>query len=131
MLLQLLQSEIYSFLFLVKFKNIHINCIVEIYHVARVVYSSPREVCNVNKSVQSSEVYEYTEVRDGFNSSLECHSLLDSIEQLFPLTGHCFFYQYLVRYDDVFDLVIYLDDLKVHQLTYVFIIVPDWLGVDL
>jgi hypothetical protein len=73
---KLLQAKSDSSLLLVEVKYYNIDLLVEANDLFWVVNSTPRKICDVNKTINTAEVNEYTIRCDVLNSSLKNLSLL-------------------------------------------------------
>ena len=95
------------------------------------VDAAPAEVCDVDETVNTAEVNEYTVVGDVLNLSFEYLSLLEFADELSPSGLLLCLKKCLVGYDHIAELLIDLDDLEVDCLIYELVIVADRLYVDL
>ena len=68
---ELLQAESDTLLLVVEVEDNNVDLLVELYNLLRIAYAAPREVCDVDKTVNTAEVDEYTVVGDILNSTLE------------------------------------------------------------
>ena len=73
---ELLQAESNALLIFIEVKNNDINLLVECNNLVWIAYAAPREVCNMNESVNTTEVNEYTIRSDVLDCTLEYLSFL-------------------------------------------------------
>ena len=57
---QLLQTEGNALLLIVKIKDNDVELLIKLNNFLRIAYAAPREVCDMNETVNTSEVDEYT-----------------------------------------------------------------------
>ncbi len=53
---KLFETQCNTFFLVVKVKNDNVNLLVERHNFTRIVYASPRQICNMNKSVNAAKV---------------------------------------------------------------------------
>ena len=68
---ELLQAESNALLLVVEVEDNDINLLVELYNLVGIVYAAPRQVGDVDESVNTAEVNEYTVSSDVLNGTLE------------------------------------------------------------
>ena len=68
---KLFETESDSLLLLVEVEDNNFNLLIEFNNFLWVVYAAPREVCDVDKTVNTTEVNEYTIVGDVLDCSFE------------------------------------------------------------
>ncbi len=85
----------------------------------------------MDKSVHAAEVDEYSVVGDVLDDTLEHLSLLKLADELGAPLLLLGLEKSLVRYDNVAELLVYLDNLAVDGLVYELVVVTDGLDVDL
>ena len=56
---ELLQTESDTLLLVIEVENYDVDLLVECYNLVRIAYAAPREVCDVDESVNTTEVNEY------------------------------------------------------------------------
>ena len=100
-------------------------------NLLRIVDPTPAEVSDVDETVNTTEVNEDTVVGDVLDSTLKDLSLLEFADELSPAGLLLSLKKSLVRNDDVAELLVDLDDLEVHGLVDVGVVVTDRLDVDL
>ena len=108
-----------------------LDLLVEGNHLLRIVDSAPRQVSDVDETVNTAEVNEYSVVGDVLDSTLKDLSLLKLADKLGPTLLLLGFEKSLVGNDNVAELLVDLDDLEVHCLVDVSVVVADRLDVDL
>ena len=57
---ELLETKSYALLLIIEVENNDIDFLVEGYYLVRIAYAAPRKVCDVDESVNTAEVNEYT-----------------------------------------------------------------------
>ena len=73
---KLLQTESDTLLLLIEVEDNNVDLLVELYYLVRIAYAAPRQVGDVDESVNTAEVNEYTIRGDVLNSTLEYLTLL-------------------------------------------------------
>ena len=79
---KLLETESDSLLLLIEIENNNLNLLIELNNLFRIVYAAPREVCDMDKTVNATEVNEYTIVSDVLDCSLENLAFLKLADDL-------------------------------------------------
>ena len=130
-LAKLLETESDALLRLIKVEDNDIDLLVESNYFLWMVDTSPREVCDVDKSVYATEVNEYTVTCDVLDSTLEYLTLLELTDDLALLLLELSLDKCLVRNDNITELLVDLNDLEVHIGVNILIVVADRLDVDL
>ena len=97
----------------------------------RIVDPTPAEVSDVDETVNTTEVNEDTVVGDVLDSTLKDLSLLELADELSPAGLLLSLKKSLVGNDDIAELLVDLDDLEVHGLVDIGVVVTDRLDVDL
>ena len=99
--------------------------------LVRIVYAAPREVGDVDETVQTAEIDERTVGNDVLDSTFEDLADFEAADD-FGLLGFDFSLdERLVGDDDVLVVVVDLDDLELHGLANIDVEVADLLDVDL
>ena len=89
MSLELLQTESDSLLVLIEIEDNDIDLLVEGNNLLRMVDSAPGEVCDVDETVNTAEVHEYSVVGDVLDSTLKYLTFLELADD-FCLLGFDF-----------------------------------------
>ena len=82
---ELLETERDLLLLLVEIKNNNLNLLLEANNFLWVINATPREVSDMDKTVNATEVNEYTIVSDILNNTLEYLTLLKLADELSSL----------------------------------------------
>ena len=128
---ELLQTESDTLLLLIEVEDNNVDLLVELYYLVRIVYAAPREVCDVNQSVNTTEVNEYTIRSDVLNNTLEDLTLLQLADDLLLLGLELSLDESLVRNNYVAELLVDLNNLELHGLTNELVVVAYGMNVDL
>ena len=128
---KLFETESDSLLLLVEVEDNNFNLLIEFNNFLRVVYAAPREVCDVDKTVDTTEVNEYTIVGDVLDCSFENLAFFEFADDLALLLLEFSLKKSLVRNDNVTEFLINLNDLEVHCLVNICIVILDRTDVDL
>ena len=128
---ELLQTESDATLLVVEVENNDIDLLVELDNLVRIVYAAPRQVCDMDESVNTTEVNEYTVRSDVLNGTLEDLALLELADDLLLLSLKLLLDKSLVRYNDIAELLVDLDNLELHGLANELIVVAYGVNVDL
>ena len=131
MWLKLLQTQSNALLFLVEIEDNNVELLVGLYDVGRIAYAAPREVGNVDKTIHSTEVDEYTVGGDVLNSTLKYLTLLKLSNDFLALLLKLGLDECLVRYNNVLVLLVDFHNLELHSLVDKHVVVADGLHVDL
>ena len=83
---ELLQTESDAVLFVVEVEDNHVDLLVELNHLVRIIYAAPREVGDMDESVNTTEVNEYAVRSDVLNSTLEDLTLLELTDDFLLLS---------------------------------------------
>ena len=128
---ELLQTEGDATLLVVEVEDHDIDLLVELHHLVGIVDAAPREVCDVDESVNTTEVNEYTVRGDVLDSTFEDLTLLELTDDLLLLSLNLLLDKSLVRYNDVAELLVDLDHLELHGLANELVVVAYGMNVDL
>ena len=128
---ELLQTEGNALLLIVEVENNDINLLVELYYLMRIVYATPRKVCDVDESVNTTQVNEYTVRSDVLNGTFENLTLLKLADDFFLLRFQLSFDKSLVRNYYIAELLVDLNNLELHSLAYELVVVAYWVNVNL
>ncbi len=96
-----------------------------------IVNAAPREVCDVDESVYTTEVDEYAVARDVLHGTLEDLTLLQLADNLLLLCLQLGLDESLVRDNYVAELLVDLHDLELHRLTHELVVVTYGMNVNL
>ena len=113
---ELLQTEGNALLLLVEVEDNDIDLPVELHHLVRIAHAAPREVGDVDESVNTTEINEDAVGRDVLDSTLRNLTLLQVRDDLLALSLQLGLDEGLVRDDNVAELLVDLDDLELHRL---------------
>ena len=128
---ELLQTESDTTLLIVEVEDNNIDLLVELDNLVRIVYAAPRQVCDMDESVNTTEVNEYTVRGDILNGTLEDLTLLELADDLLLLSLELLLDESLMRYNDIAELLVDLDNLELHGLANELIVVAYGVNVDL
>src|SRR5574344_116681 len=128
---ELLQTKSDTLLLLIKIKDNNVNLLVKINNLMRIAYTAPRKVCDMNKSVYTAKVNEYTVRCNVLNSTLKYLTLFKVRDNFFLLCFQLSFNKSLVRNNNIAEFLIDLYDLEFHCLAYEYIVVTYWMNVNL
>ena len=96
---ELFQTESNALLLVIEVEDNDIDFLIELYYLMRIVYATPREVCNVDESVNTAEVNEYTIVGDVLDCSFENLAFFEFADDLALLLLELSLKESLVRND--------------------------------
>ena len=82
MRLKLLETEGDSLLVLIEVENNDVNLLIERYNLLRMIDPAPREVCDVDETVNTAQVNEYAVVGDVLDSTLKHLTFLEFADDL-------------------------------------------------
>ena len=85
----------------------------------------------MDQTVYATQVNEYTVRSDVFNSSFQNLSFFQFRDNIFLLCFKLCFDKSFVRYNNVLEFLVDLNDLEFHCLTYKYIVIADRFNVDL
>ena len=128
---ELLQAESNALLLIVEVENNNINLLVESNNLMRIADAAPREICDVDESVNTAEIDEYTIRGDVLNGTLKNLTLLELRDDLALLSFELSLDESLVGNNNVAELLIDLHNLELHGLSYEHIVVADGVNIDL
>jgi hypothetical protein len=118
---QLLEAEGDAFFFAVHFEDLHFELLTDADHLGRMVEAAPGHVGDVEEAVHAVEVHEHTEVGDVLDHADDLVARGDAVEELLALFGALGLDDFAAGEDDVFALVVDLDDLEFVNLADVFV----------
>ena len=128
---ELLQTKSDTLLLIIEVDDNNVDLLVESNNLCRIVYAAPREVCDVDETVNATEVDEHTVRSDVLDCTLEYLTLLECADDLLLLLLKLSLDECLVRNDNVLEFLVDLDNLEIFCLANVCIVVTDRLNVDL
>ncbi len=128
---KLLQTESDSLLLLVEVENYDLDLLIKFNNFLWVVYAAPREVSDVDETVNTAEVNEYTIVGDVLDCSFENLAFFEFADDFALLLLKLSLKESLVRNDYIAEFLVDLDDLEVHCLVNICIVILDRTDVDL
>src|SRR3712207_592642 len=128
---ELLQTEGNALLLFIEVEDNHINLLIERYNLMWIAYAAPRKVCDVDESVNTTEVNEYTIRGDVLDSSFENLTFFELRDNFFLLCFQLSLNESLVRNNNVAELLIDLHNLEFHGLAYEYVVVAYRMNVDL
>ena len=128
---QLLQAKSDTFLLVVEVQDNNIDLLIKLNDFFRMRNTSPRKVCDVDQTVYATQVDEYTVRSDVLDSSFQYLSFLQFGDDIFLLLFQLCLDKSLVRYNNILEFLIDLNNLEFHSLTYKYIVVTDRLHIDL
>ena len=128
---ELLQTESNALLLIVEVEDNNIDLLVELNNLMRIVYAAPREIGDVDESVNTAQVNEYTVRSDVLNDTFEDLTLLKLANDFLLLSLDFLLDESLVRYNNVAELLVDLNNLELHSLAYELVVVAYGMNVDL
>ena len=128
---ELLQTKSDTLLVVVEVEDNDIDLLVEGNHFVWIAYAAPRKVCDVDESVNTAKVNEYTVRGDVLDSTFENLTLLKLADDFFLLCLKLSFDKSLVRNNNIAEFLVDLDNLELHSLAYEHIVVAYRMNVDL
>ena len=130
MWLELLQAEGDTLLLVVEVEDNNVELLVQFHNLVRVVYATPRKVCDVDQAVYAAKVDEYTVRSDVLDSSFQYLTFFQFGDDFFLLFQFSFD-KSLVRYNNVFEFLVNFNHFEFHCFANEYIIVADRFNVDL
>ena len=128
---KLLETQSNTFFLFVEVEYNDIDFFVEFHYFVRVVDTSPAEVCDMDKTIDTAKVYKYTIRGNVLDDTLEHLSFFEARDNLFALLFEFLLDKGFVRYDNVFEFVIDFYNLEFHGFTHKHIIIAYGFDVDL
>ena len=129
--LKLLQTQGNPLLVAVHFQNHQIQRLANRHHLARVRQAAPRHVGDVQQSVHPVEVHEHTKVGDVLGNPGDLVARSDGIQELLALFGALGLDDFAAGKNDVFAVVVDLDDLELEHFANVLVEIFRWNDVHL
>ena len=112
-LLGLLEAERHALFLAVDVEHLHVEFLAHLDHFARVAEAAPAHVGDVEQAVHAIEVDERAEVGEVLDHALDGAADLDGVEKALPLFAALLLDEFAARKDDVFPVVVDLDDLEI------------------
>ena len=128
---KLLQAKGDTLLLLIEVEDNDLDLLVELHNLLRIAYAAPAEVCDVDETVNATEVNEYTIRGDVLDSTLDDLALLKLRDEFLALLFELSLDEHLVADNDIAVLLVDLHNLEFHCLVDEYVIVTDWLNVNL
>ena len=128
---ELLETEGDAALGLVEVENDDVDLLVELDNLFGVVDAAPAEVGDVDEAIHAAEVDEDAVGGDVLDNTFEHLTLLEVADNLGLLSLDLVLDESLVADDDILVFVVNLDDLELHLLVDVHVVVADRLNIDL
>ena len=129
--LELLKTEGDALALVVEVKYYYIEFLIEFNHFFGMAYAAPRKVGDVDKTVNASEVDEYTVSGDVLNDTLEHLTSFEFGDDVLLLLLELGFDKSLVRNDNILEFLVDLYNLEFHSLTNEDIVIADGLYINL
>src|ERR1035437_8654741 len=95
------------------------------------IYAAPGKVCNMDKSVNTTEVDEYTIGCNVFDSTLKYLAFFKLGNNILFLLFEFSLNKSFMRNNHILEFMINLNNLEFHCFTYKYIIIADWLNINL
>jgi hypothetical protein len=131
MWVELFQAESDAFLFVIEVEDNDVEFLVEFNDFAGVANAAPREVSDVDKTVNTAEVDEYAVRSDVLNGTFEDLTFFEFRDDFTFLLFELSFDESFVRNNNVIEFFVDFNDLELHGLTNVDVIVADGFNIDL
>src|SRR5574344_518065 len=128
---KLFKTKSNSLLLLVEIKYDDFDLLIECNDFFRIVDTTPRKIGNMDKTVNSAKVNEYTIIGDVLDCTFENLAFFKLADEFASLLLLLSFEQCFMRYNYVPELLVDLDDLIIHGSINECIVISDWLDVDL
>jgi len=128
---ELLQTQCDTLLLVVEVKDNDVDLLVQLNDFLRIVYATPAKVCDVNETVNATQVNEYTVRGDVLNGTLKYLTLLETADNLLLLSLQLCLDESLVADNDVLVLLIDFHNLELHRLANEYVVVADGLDINL
>ena len=128
---ELLQTESDATLLVVEVENNNVDLLVELNHLVRIVNTTPAEIGDVDESVNTAQVNEYTVRSDVLNNTLQDLTLLELTDDFLLLCLKLGLDESLVRDNNIAEYLVDLHDLELHGLAYELVVVAYGMNVNL
>ena len=128
---QLLHAQGNALLVVVEVEDYHIEFVVQLHQFLWMVHAAPAHVCDVDQSIDATQIYEHAVRSDVLDCSLQNGTFLQTLDDDALLLLQFCFNERFVRNNNVFEFLVDFDNLKFHLLSYIKIEITDWLHVNL
>jgi len=128
---QLLQSQRNTLLQIIVIQNNHLDTIIQLQHLFWVVDTTPRDICNVQQTIDTAQIYEHTERSHVFHNTFQYLSFFQFRQNHRFLCFDIVFNQGFVRYHYILIDFIDFHNFEIHVLTYVLIVITYRLCINL
>jgi len=128
---QLLQAKSDTFLFVVEVQDNYVQFLIQLNHFARIAYTAPRQVGDVNQTVYAAQVDEYTVRCDILDSTFQYLTFFQFADDFFLLLFQFSFNKSLVRNNHILEFLVDFNHLEFHSLAYEYIVVTDRFHINL
>ena len=125
------EAQADAFFFFINVEDDDVEHLADDQHFAWVVQAAPRHIGDVEQAVHAAEVDEGAEVGDIFNGAGDFVAGFDGFEEALALFGAFRFDDFAAGEDDVFAIVVDLDDLEFVNIADVSVEFLWWDDVDL
>ena len=129
--IKLFKTKSDTFLFVVEINDNDIEFLVELDNFAGMAYAAPRQVGDVNKSVNTAKVDKYAVAGDVLDGTFEYLTFFELRDNYFLLSFEFGFDEGFVRNDDVTEFFVDFDNLEFHGFVNVVVVVADGFDVNL
>jgi hypothetical protein len=119
--LKLLEAEGDALFLAIDLEDLDLDLLADAEHFGRMVEAAPGHVRDVEESVHAVEIDERTEVGDVLDDADDLVARGDAVEELLALFGALGLDDFAAGKDDVFALVVDLDDLELEHLADVLV----------
>ncbi|MNL29810.1 hypothetical protein D3C87_1515090 [compost metagenome] len=125
------KTKLDSCFLIIEIKDNNVKFLVKFKNFTWVVNSAPRKVSDVDKSVNTSKVDEYTVRSNVFNNTFKYLAFFKLPNDFFFLNFDICFDKRFVRNNYVFKLMVDFHNFEFHSFVYILIVISDWLNVNL
>ena len=128
---ELFQTESDAFLLVVEVENNDIEFLVERNDLFGVAYAAPRQVGDVDKTIDTAEVDEYAVRGDILDRTFEYLTFFEFGDDFFLLLFELGFDESLVRNNNVFEFLVDFNHFEFHGFANEYIVIANGFNVDL
>ena len=128
---ELLQAERNAFLLFVEVENDDIDLLVELDDLLGIIYAAPAKICDVDESVDTTQVDKYAVAGDILNGTFKNLAFLQFRDNLLLLSLKLCLDESLMRNNDVTELLVDLNNFELHGLSNELIVVAYGMNVNL
>ena len=128
---KLFQTESDTFLLVVEVENNDIELLVERNDFFGVAYAAPRQVGDVDKTIDTAEVDEHAVRGDILDRTFEYLTFFEFSDDFFFLLFELGLNESFVRNNDILEFLIDFNDFEFHRFAYEYIVVANGFNVDL